>query len=651
MKPVSGFTFFEIAISLALVSFGVISVLMLYPIGIKAEEQARLRLFAGAKAEEIIESFSTLANTNPSIEVEAPQTWDVPSGYRPFCPDLEARMVGHRTGIMPVPLDIALRIDSENDEISKILSQGGQLFYSQATGATGIEESGLSKSNETMGTDSLTQRLVFAVVGYAQNNNVPMLAQKSWPYYSAYPSPPGHGENKHRKFNSTWISKPADPMDMAFSYSGTQLALWEGVSSQSGDSDFGPQYATGNLDPDIKPVFTHGFRPYSPYSMDGALQATLQGATQYLQIALWYCQKKGVSATLYDPSIGFDPVNLAKTNANLIKTTIPDKDKWKYVQAFRFLSHAATCMTQWKTLIELGGQPSSSTGVSISSQVFESISSPTLELTHDKIVYYHELCLRLVMYYCASQPYDWAAPRPTQNPLFTDYPLIEYDLFNVNTGLISGTSIPAQQWKPITARPINNIGRSYSFPNTPIPNGPGSAGPNPNSIWGLPDHFTLAKPFAAAERCRELVFWSVDWLNYEDCETAISAPVDASKYLFSAPIPGYDFNKRMNECIWCDHHVYAFRNPEKVISFTNASVPTLPTGSDVSSARIMNADGTNYDRGTSSKNKNMFSGLWGADRNFNNKLDRGRMPKSVRLRATSLVRYNFYDPRLTVILR
>jgi hypothetical protein len=662
-----GFTLFEVAISLVLVSFGVISVMMLFPIGIKAEQMARLRLYAGAKAEEIIDGFATLANTNPTIEVEAPKAWDVPAGHRPFCPDLESRMVGHRTGIMPVPLDIAKRLDSNNDEIQKILSEGGQLYYSQATGATGLEESGIGASGANMGSNSLSQRLVFAVVGYAQNNNVPLLAQKAWPYYSAYPSPPGHGEKSgFRNIGTTpgWRSSPPALDDNAFTWAGCNIVLWEGVKSDPADSDAGLN--AGSLDPDIKQVFALGFRPYSmnpasaaPPLPSNPLYYSLAGATQYLQVALWYCLKKGLPASIYDPTVlsdPFDPMVVAQTNTDYFRTIISDDDKWAYVQALRFLSHAATCMTKWKALTELGGQPSASgSGVNISPFLVDGINSPSINLTHDKIVYYHELCMRLVKLYSASQPYDWGAPRPTQNPLFTDYPLIEYDLFTSTSGPIEGSSpvATAEQWKPITARPVRNIGRSYSFPNTPIPNGPEAQEPNPLSIWGQSRNFTLARPFVPAERCRQLVFWTVDWMSYEDCETAPSAPLDASKYMFSAPLAGQDFAARMNACTWCDHHLYAFRNPEKAIAFWDASVLTMATGTQIYSPerRVLNNDGAGRDQGSGAGNKNVFLGRYGADRNFDGILDRGLLKKSIRLRAATVSRYNFYDPRLTVVFR
>ena len=665
------FTLFEVTLSLLLVSFGVISIMMLFPIGIKAEHMARYRLVAAAKAEEMIEAFATTANINPTIEVEAPKTWDVSSGYRPFVPDLEVRVVGHRNGVMPVPLSIARRLESDNNEIQQILNQGGQLFYGQATGSTGLEETGLARDSSTNSTDVITQRLVFAVVGYAQNNNVSFLPQKAWPYWQPYPSPPGHGQkNGYTNIHTNDRPKsPPTPEDPAFEYGGQQF-LWEGVASTP-TADTPASQGNGTLDTDIRKVFTLGWRPYA-YGIPGTLviepplpplpplppKHTIEGAQQYLQVALWYCQKKGIPLATYDPGTISDPVALAEANATAFKTKVADNQKWKYVQAFRFLSHAATCVTKYKKLVDLGGQPSSTgTGFSIPPVTIGPDSLPGITLTHDKIVYYHELCLRQVMLYAASQPYDWGAPRPTQNALFVHYPLIEYDLFTSTSGPISGTTTTARQWKPVTAWPVTNIGRSYSFPNTPIPNGPYIPEPNPGSIWGNPANFTLTQQFEPAERCRQLVFWSVDWMSYEDCETAPGAPVDASRYLLAAPRSGVSniMNSRMTWCTWCDHHLYAFRNPEKVITFRQ-SVSGKKTGDDVSGLRILNRDGYDnewgyLDQGTSSDNKNMFQVNWGADRNFNGKLDRGPVPTSVRMRASAVARYNFYDPRLTLVLR
>jgi hypothetical protein len=665
-RRTGGFTLFEVAISLVIAAFGVVSVLILFPVGIRAEQLARMRIYAGVKAEEIVEEFANASNTSPSIDTEAPDSWDVPSGYRVMTPDLESRVSTPRFGIMPVPSVIANRLDSDNDEIQSILSQGGNLYYSQAQETSGLEDSTEANSS-TFPTDNQTQRLVFAVTGYAQNNNLAYLAWKDWPYYEPFPSPPGHGEKEGYGFSygSNAVQGDHLPSDvLALNYTYTFpvnsykafITPWEGVGTNGLDAGSMDGHG-GTIDGDIGTVYGVGFKPYA---LPGLANNSQPGATLYLQSALWYCSRKNLPDWVYNPAAGWNIDNqiLRVMNAFKDDATVHENLKWSWVQSLRFLSHAATCLTRHYSLAQLGGQPSTGAGPAIPAATISAGTpdSPALpKLTHDLIVYYHELAMRMAMLYCSSQPYDWGVPRPTQRAIMTDFPLIEYDLLSPPlSGTISGTTIVASQWRPLPAHPIANIGRSYSYPDTPIIPCP----PNANRFFSTASrNFTLAMPFSAAQRCRQLVFWSVDWQSYEDVETAPSAPIDASKYLFAAPMNDSNgnpisFDARMGLCQWPDHHIFAFRNPEKIITFTNAAVPTWPTGADVSGSRILSNNGENFDKYQGdSKALSMFLGLWGADRNFNGKLDRGPIPTSVRLRATLVSRYNYYDPRLTLKIK
>ena len=173
--------------------------------------------------------------------------------------------------------------------------------------------------------------------------------------------------------------------------------------------------------------------------------------------------------------------------------------------------------------------------------------------------------------------------------------------------------------------------------------------PNDATTWGDPAHFTLTAPFAAEERCRQIVCWAVDWMSYQDAELAPSAQVDASKYPISAPKPGRSFAARMSDLQFVDGHLYVFRNPEKAMLFTQ-DVSAFATGADVSAQMMLNSDAT-PDRGAATANKQVFSGMWGADRNFNRKLDRGPVPRSVRMRAVLVGRFNFYDPRVPTMVQ
>jgi hypothetical protein len=190
---------------------------------------------------------------------------------------------------------------------------------------------------------------------------------------------------------------------------------------------------------------------------------------------------------------------------------------------------------------------------------------------------------------------------------------------------------------------------------------PAFAPGQPSNFWGNPDHFTLTHPFTADERCRQLVFWAVDWQSYEDFETLPSAPLDAARYCRGAPrAPNGSwatFTNLLSNPPFIDWQQYAHRNPEKIMAFTSPSIASMPTNSSVAGMTI-GADGangtTNPSQDQVGQNQNalsIFSGQYGADRNFNHVLDRGPIPRSVRLRAVMVARFNFYDMRVPSNIR
>ncbi|MBA3847746.1 MAG: hypothetical protein H0X45_14030, partial [Planctomycetes bacterium] len=500
-RPCAGaFTLFEIAISLALVALSVTSVLMLFPMGIRAQQTARFQLYAATKAKEMVESFLATHNSNPNIDAEGLDAWDSPLAYRLMAPDLESRLSTPSFGIMPLPPDIARRLDSNDDEIARIIGQGGCLYYSQPMATANIDQAMLAQAppNEA-------QKLVFAVTGYAQSNAIFSFPWKAWPYYLPYPSPPGHGIHLGQALppqarpDAVWgptvcWEELMDPSDLAMQ----KVYAW-----QEGSDWYG----------------------YRPYCYDGAT-FDFDGAKRYLQSALWYAKRQGLGAAFWDPPSPTDPSLLARDFA--VGAEGASVARHHQVHAMRFISHAATCVTRWKKLAELSGA-----GVPIPSVVLDGASSPAIALTHDLIAYYHERAMNLIMLFAASYPYDWGVPRPLQRACMMDCPLIEWDLFSPptpRTPINGAPSVLATQWKPVPAQPIENIGRSSTYPVAAIPRGA------PADFWGDPDHFTLTRRFDPAERCRRLVFWTVDWQSYEDFETAPSAPVDASKYPIAGPM-------------------------------------------------------------------------------------------------------------------
>lgn len=738
-----GFTLFEVGLSLMLMAFSVVSVLMLFPQGIKAQQLSRFQVYAAAKALEIVEAYNTSHNANPAVDAEAPNEWDVHISYKNLAPDLESRVSSYRFGLFPLPTLIAHRLDSDSDEIQSILAQGGYLYYSQPLATASFNPIG-ARANQPIANEA--QKLLCAVTGYAQQNALPGLPNKDWPYYTPYPSPPVHG------WNDCWAdSKPGTPW--SFYESSTKTMLWEdtldadqghmGVVFQaivkgpdlplttlwvdntlvksknlrrsSGFWAYGDQ---GGWIPDVdtssrkwlqrnpdggkrnnlqaKPDAGDRY-DIQPVNLDALLgvgvanpirtnpttsqpttmkELSREAAIAYFALAKWYAMKKGVSSAIREGQALPDDVNLLKTSTLFAGTPTNPKPALA-INAARLLAHAAMCVTSHFIPDNAADEQMPPVGeldiIREGTTNGFTDKAPAFVLNRVTIQNYHENCLKLVMRYAASHPYDWGSPRPLNRAIMMDFPLIQYDPFSgfttPDTSTFAGYSYgkPAQQWNMLSAQPITNIGRSLSFPSQPLatrwPTGELAAQPS--------KHFTLTREFKAADRCRQIVFWAVDWQSYEDFETAPSAPVDASRYPTSAPNRGQSAVASLMGAEFADRHQFNVRNPEKTLAFLS-DMTGRPTGDE--SVQILGPDNTNpagagqgntADKGVAGKL--IFSGRYGADRNSNGtrtetdaagrivkmfgKLDRGSLPSSVRLRAITVARFNYYDPRLPLVAR
>jgi hypothetical protein len=98
-----------------------------------------------------------------------------------------------------------------------------------------------------------------------------------------------------------------------------------------------------------------------------------------------------------------------------------------------------------------------------------------------------------------------------------------------------------------------------------------------------------------------------------------------------------------------DNTLMSFNNPEKAFLYTE-DMSGVSTETEVSTKVLgyVNAweRGSRNDLGSSIVNRKIFYGVHGADRNNNQRLDRGLLPPSVRMKAVQVSRYNFYDPRV-----
>jgi hypothetical protein len=676
-----GFTLFEVAISLAIMGFAVVSVLMVFPLGLKEQQQARARLLAATKTMELIEYFSGKSTSERMAEFETPEPWDT----RPFCYtntrwDLESRLARFDSGIRPLPLDIAKRLDSDGDEIQRLLGEGAYLYYADAAMIPGVD---IRLKNPSPPVES--NKIIFAVSGYAQNNAVPVLPWKAWPYRAAYPSPPLGAAFQGSRFAAevdvnVYLQKNYwDNNKKAYVDYDTWVTMLEGWRSNGAIPALPSERDVLMKDVFVKAhEYTQTVNPFkTPTTFDPSSQSMELGTrrTALAEASLAFARQAFADAgiaTDYDTYVIANGVADSATlrtlgekyttefikrcvaaEGNLDPSPVTTKESARTklgleVQAWRFVALAAATyyVREEKDTTEpdlsklsLGGTP----------------------LTLDRLRYYHDRCTTTVMRYAASFPYDWTAPRPQARAIMMDQPLFEFDLFTApRSGTISGSgNVAAAMWRPIPAQRVTGVGMPGVFPGT-VSNSTWNPAQSPfagvdgrdgsHQLWGNAQHFTLTKPFHPRERCRELVFWTADWQSYEDAETAPAAPLDASRTLCHGVHRGNisNYDSRLNGGVSTEDALH-LRNPERMVSFTS-SVTSLATGSDVTSV-LMTQGGASLGADQGGGSRTVLLGIYGADRNRNYVLDRGPVPKSVRMRASQVARFTFYDPRLPITLR
>ncbi len=237
----------------------------------------------------------------------------------------------------------------------------------------------------------------------------------------------------------------------------------------------------------------------------------------------------------------------------------------------------------------------------------------------------HEAALAWAHRYARSDPYDWGANRIVQEMSTMDYPLLQFDLFSPPHAVDDGAGGIDRSWLVSTARPARNFARArgYDGLDALLPENFAKIA----SSWGDPAHFTLTDRFAASARTRQLVFWAVDWQAYDDFESTPTATFDAKQHnLDSRGVYVRHQDMLANperELVWREaaHQNAGFA---ALAGNTPGDLPSFPQ---------------------------LTVGAFGADRNGNDVFDRGPLPISSRMRATSVARYNFYDKRILASLR
>ncbi|GDY11343.1 hypothetical protein LBMAG53_02200 [Planctomycetota bacterium] len=227
----SAMTLIEIAISLGIVAIAVLSILALLPAALRTQEINRYKIYAAAKAVDLIERFhkntfdfneiprattvmpnAVTALGNNSIPTNKHTIHDLDlvnytgsaiTERRVFsqanAPDLENVINTPDSGNLPMPPEIARRLDSPDDTIRKLVDGGGTLWYADPTAeAFSAKRARMSGTSRSVTSDM--SKLVWGVITPPQQNAIPYHPFIE-PQRRLYPCPPTEytnaGDTRH----------------------------------------------------------------------------------------------------------------------------------------------------------------------------------------------------------------------------------------------------------------------------------------------------------------------------------------------------------------------------------------------------------------------------------------------------------------------
>ncbi|MFW5692571.1 MAG: hypothetical protein ACOCX3_04395, partial [Chloroflexota bacterium] len=173
------------------------------------------------------------------------------------------------------------------------------------------------------------------------------------------------------------------------------------------------------------------------------------------------------------------------------------------------------------------------------------------------------------------------------------------------------------------------------------------------------ERFWPLRGFHPRDRCRQVVFWSAPWKDYEDAEMVPSAPVDSEQHAakYWGGEGGFDSDwgvckEDIHEKSYSHHDVVFPRVTRSEGQTRWATVEQLVFHPELgsmwnSAARTRTTafehEISDADLDTNRSWHNML-GIFGADRNFNGSYDRGPIRSDNTIQATEVARFNFYDP-------
>jgi hypothetical protein len=470
-----GFTLFEVAISTVLVTFGVVSVMMIMPSGLKAQQHARYQIHAAVQMQNMAMKLANPGQQMFNVQVEAEKLTNNLYLNR-AAPSLESIAEGSNLMLAPVPTDIARRLDSDNEEIARIIGEGGRLYYNLPGGPP--------------------QSLVVGFVGYEQQNALPNHPCVAWPYWDHHPCAPSAWERANWALNSAWpgqteivnlynvlnsTSTPAQNTITAAKWLAYKQAAQALVQAVAAEPNSGLTVQVTPYGPVLEPPTPFPARTGGPL---GAWTVSTEPQRRNLYpkpYVVWAASHLAHAAALGTGTL---------QGRNVPSGPGPTADEITYAR----LTHESC--RQW-VMRAITADPYN---WGVARQVAQQTAWDFPLVQHD-------------LFPAGSFP---AYSDPSSDPV-----VVPPDPPRRDTA-----------WRVVTPRQVVDYGQARGlYGSRPPPNTPVFLPPNKTNIdngWGDPTHFHLTRRFDPAERMRQVVFWSVDWQSYEDFEEAPSPLHDAS---------------------------------------------------------------------------------------------------------------------------
>ena len=705
----SGVTLFEVMLSMLIVAIAILSTALMLPAGLKAQEGARYRAVASITAYNLI---NLAEHTRPyyyrmKTESVLPEGTQLMT-HEPGKWDMERILTSSywaKSAIIPVPPAIARRLDSDSDEIAKILDEGGQIYFPSPLPASLGDFEGNTRRNA--GTISMVdetieyafdgfeeaQRLVIGFIGYPQQNALPTHPMTAGPYRDWYPRPPITYVGNHdlpeglpSTTSNPWMANNGN-IELALwemwkdrIATGGQVALYDAMLATFADfTDVAP--ANGASFGGALFEMAHGESTLDTFRIGGY---HLGDETDYLNTDLRdeVIDHYNACEAFLNDLLGtvFNPLESPDTTVGTYFPVTGHPDPFQLI-AMRNLAAAA----MWRTRTDrIDGTPA----------------PPALSAADmSKYLNIHEQSLRWAAAYAAHRPYDWGTSRMLNRPTMLDRSLVQFDLFDGSGNWsTSGDNVwPSSQpgyspvyhlvtpkgctahhggsqaidlsdaaerpavWASGDASRLNDIPSNY-YGNWDSHDGNYQLAMNRMSqSWGRAEHYNLNKPFESAERCRQMVIWAVDWQKYEDAELTPAVVSDASYYPNDAATARALFNSGLTYGVRGRGNIGYLgplgqpllwkKNPIDTATGLPAWTGTETTGvAGFTVKTLWRGVTTTTDKASAGALRGDTSmrpwlGAWGLDANGNGEVNQGPIPKSMRMRASVVARFNFYDQR------